>query len=274
MMKFSIRTLLVLVTVSALAMVAYQSHQRAVIEQKRCLEIAMRIDTLEQNQAVRANYRTTKLARDDLNASLQANRDRCEQAIQALVQRYSSIEPVDAETLSIRRSPAIRTDASQASLLFRLFVPANRPTWLKLGIHPQSTNAPSDRTEGSEDVLLVESVFNHSGPFELRLPPGEHVVALVVEDQDDSVGRFRLRLNEEMLTESVVIKSEDVRPNGYMSISAEQQIDFAPSRMLPRLVTFRFQQQSSKDSKSKSEVNLSVWLSDRSSSFSPFSAHH
>lgn len=273
-MKFSIRTLLALVTVSALAMVAYQSYQRAFIEQKRCLEIAMRIGTLEQNQTVQANYRTTKLAQDDLHASLQANRDRCEQAVQELVQRYSSIEPVDAETLSIRRSPAIRTDASQASLLFRLFVPANRPAWLKLGTHPQSTNAPSDRTEGSEDVLLAESVFNHSGPFELRLPPGEHVVALFVEDQEDSDGRFQLRLNDEMLIQLVVIKSEDIRPNGYSSVSAEEQIDFAPNRTLPRLVTFRFQQQSSKDSESKNEINLSVWLSERSSSFSSFSAHH
>ncbi|MEE2936774.1 MAG: hypothetical protein VYA84_12355 [Planctomycetota bacterium] len=270
MMKFSIRTLLALVTVSALAMVAYRSHQRAVIEQKHSLELAMRIDSLKQQQTVQVDYRTTKLAQDDLNASFQANRDRCEQTIPALVQRYSSIEPVDAETLSIRRSPAIRTDASQASLLFRLFVPANRPTWLKLGIHPQSTNAPSDRKEGSEDVLLVESAFDHSGPFELRLPPGEHAIALVVEQQENSVGRFRLRLNGEMLSQSMFITGEGVRANGYMSVSAQEQIDFAPRRTLPRLVTFRFQQQSSVDSESANQVNLSVWLSEQSSSFSSF----
>ncbi len=273
-MKFSIRTLLALVAVAAFAMVALRSYRKAITEQNRSVQLELAIESLEQQQVVQVDYRETKLAQDDLNASLQDNRDLCEQAIKVLVERYGLIKPVDAETLSIRRSPAIRADTSHAPILFKLFVPEDRPIWLKFGLHPQSTSAPSDRVAGSEDVLLGESAFNPSGPFELKLPPGEHEVAFLMEGPENAFGRFQVRLNSEVLAQPTVIAGSDVRRSGHMSISADQQVDFAPNRTLPRLVTFQLRQYETKDSESTKEFNLSVWLSDRSSSFSPFSALH
>ena len=274
MMKFSIRTLLAVIAVAALAMVAFQSHRRAITERNRGLQIAIAIETLEQQQTVQVDYRETKLAQDDLRASLRDNRDRCEQAIQTLVQRYASIEPGDAETLSIRRYPTIRTETTQAPVSFKLLVPEDRPIWLKFGLHPQDTNAPSDGVEGSEDVLLAESIFDQAGPFELRLPPGEHLVAFAMEDQVNRFRQLQVLFNDQLLAQLAVMVGNNVRRSGYQTTGADQQADFDGNRTLPRLVTIDLSLRDESNSESIKRFKVSAWLSNHSSSFRSFPARH
>ena len=269
-MRFSIRTLLAAMAVVALTMVAAQTHRKAMYQQNYLVQFALEIDTLEQQQKVQAEYRDTMLAQADLHKSLHDNRIRCEQAIETLVQRYGSIEPRDSETLSLRNYPTIRTDVGRAPLSFLVLVPEKRPVWLKYGFHKQGTDSPSDGRDGSETVLMADAPFDHAGPFEMQLPPGEHVVTCVIDESQQGTLLFRFRLNDQVLAQSVTTTDKHVSRSGYMSIAAQQQADFSRKRFLPHLATFRLNLRDEASSESKTTFQLSIWLSERSSYFAPF----
>jgi len=260
-----------LITLAALAMVAFQT--RRVVAQKKLEldQLQSELDTKSFQDSAQLNkkYRETNQALIDLRSALQENRERCEQAMTGIVERYATIERRDPAQLSIRSYPTLRSDSERASTAFLVSVPTDRTVWLKLGMH-QSRQSPADGIKDSEKSLIQDAPFDVVGPFELPLPAGEHVVYATVERPQQGQLTVRLRLDDRVLAEIKNRAGTSADTSGSMSIAAMKQVDYGPKRPLPRLLTQRLDVREDPNSEQEVEYSLSVWLSRTSSAFVEF----
>jgi hypothetical protein len=227
----------------------------------------MRLDQPAVHQAI--------LHTEDELAPLAAMRERSLQQFEKLRDKYSTMEPRKPDVLSLRGVPSLAKDRDPAPVLFRLLVPAERPVWLKCGVHPAKRSHHTSRNSDQEQDLLRQSPFSLSGPFEMQLPPGDHTLRISVGSADEGALPLEIALDETVLLRTSFV-SPQVSGAGYSYNSASSQLDFGPSQPLPWLLTAIMDLQGSSvlfnrhPSTTEETHALSLWLSDRASEFVRF----
>jgi hypothetical protein len=149
-----------------------------------------------------------------------------------------------------------------------MLVPTERPVWLKFGVHPAEEHRHASRTSDDERDLLTQSPFEPSGPFELRLTPGDQTLSIAVGSARDGSLPIVIHLNERALLKASFV-SADVNGAGWGHTSATSQVDFGSEQQLPWLMTASMNLRSSPSGMTHA---FSIWLSDRSSNFKRFPA--
>jgi len=271
-MRFSIREMLALISLVALGMLAWRTSEDARRDRARLAELRNEIKSLEARVWLdRPALHRAILRTHEEFESLHAMRERSIEHFDLLRQKYSTMEPPpEADVLSIRGIPSLQTDTGPAPVIFRLLVPQERPVWLKFGVHKVQRSVHSSRTSDDDSDLLTDSPFNASGPFEVRLPAGDHVLRIATGSAQEGSLPLVITLNDEVLLRSAFL-SADVTGAGSSYISAPSQINFGPRRPLPWLLTTIMNRRDPTSRKAHDTTHgFSVWLSDRSSSFTSF----
>jgi hypothetical protein len=161
-------------------------------------------------------------------------------------------------------------DGGPAPVVFRMLIPEERPTWIKFGVHKAKQSVNSSRSSEMDDDLLSESPFGASGPFEKRLPIGDHTLEIVTGRAKDGALPIAISINGEILVSTSFV-SADVSGNGTTYISAPSQIDFGPRRDPPWLYSANMNHHKPASAPERSDTHgFSVWLSDHSSKFQEF----
>lgn len=270
-MQFSIRALLALTFLAVLVMLLWRTRQEAIRDEQRLaklqneiksLELEVRLDQPDLHQAI--------LHAGDEFASLRAMRELALQQFDRLRQKYSTMEPPGAGQLSIRGVPTLRAGTGQPAVIFGIWVPEERPVWLKFGVHLADGSIQSLRDSDRDDDLLRDSPFDASGPFEIRLPAGHQTLKLATGPVQDDTLPVVVSLGDEVLGR-FVFNSPDVQGTNEIYISARSQLDFAPDRRLPRLLTSRMRlRDPTSGERPDTTYACSLWLSDHSSNFERF----
>jgi len=178
---------------------------------------------------------------------------------------YCVIEPKGQDTLSFRRRKKRRSGPWR---LVKVWVPESRPVWLNFGIHDQKN---STRVVPDSKQLMKDSPLSKTGPMQLHLKPGEHIIEFSVEDKQGTnrqnqltFPRCALKLDGELLLETEFedhrFSCDDCLSNPYASISYRQQ-DFPPKSKLKWLFAVRFDH--SKEAQKFPRYIAKVWLSDQ-----------
>lgn len=266
-MRFSIRTLLAVITLAALVMLAFQTRRSSMASAARLSQLESEVDSLitvlqPDNPEAQAYQNATS----DLHASLRENRDRCEEALLGLIDKYAAIEVRDPAFVSLRSYPTLKDGPRENHLAFRIVISEERSVWLKLGFHLGHLDSLYDSLEGIESKLLSEAPFNWTGPLEIQIPPGTHIIQMDSNEPQDGQVMIRMLLNDQVLAQLKNVPTVIAKAIGNMSISARKQIDYQLNRPLPNLMTLRIDVQETPKS-TDTEYSLSCWLSDRSSSF-------
>lgn len=270
-MRFSIKTLLAITFLIALALLAWRTIEDARRDRARLelvkaevkqLEARVRLDDPELHQVI--------LCTIDEVQPLHVMRERAIAHFDMLREKYSSIEPRGPEVLSIRGLPSMQVDNESSPTVFRMIVPEERGIWLKFGVHQVERNMNSSRSSDQEDDLLSDSPFDDSGPFEIKLSPGDQTLSVAAGPAKDGLLPIEIRLDEALLLRTT-FHSPDVSGTGSSHISAPSQIDFDARRELPWLLSSSMGTRSSAtDNERGLTYAFSMWLSDRSSDFKGF----
>jgi hypothetical protein len=270
-MRFSIRELLCLAVLAALGMLAYRNHQEAEQEQAKRALLQNEVQSLEARlrQENPALHQAILRSMDE-SQSLQDARQRAIDHFDLIRQKYSTIEPQGADVLSLRGVPMLPAGNGPAPIGFRMLVPEQRAIWLKYGVHPTKRNTQSGRGSEQESDLLTKSPFLDSGPFELRLPAGDQILAVTMDAAEDGSLPFTITLDDQILLRSAFVAPE-VTGAGWSSLSGAIQIDFDLKRALPSLMTVNMSLRSDRSGDTAAKpCGFSMWLSDHSSDFAEF----
>ena len=126
------------------------------------------------------------------------------------------------------------------------------------------------RESDQEDDLLTASPFEQTGPFEIKLAPGDHTLTIATGDADAGAVPVTIKWNDHRLLTTSFISSE-VTGTGRTNVSAQKQIDYPPKRDLPWLLTVQMNVNDPNTGSRKPQTHaFSVWLSDQSSDFARF----
>ena len=256
-MRFSIRSLLALTLLVALAALAWKNlvelrRMEAQIEVVRASSQAAQ-DRIEV-QFYSPGYQQRKLEQDDIAAmALKASRQ-----FRQLEEKYGTLESVDENTFSFRTLPSLQISEGQ-DVKLRLFIPAHRPVWLKCVV---TANETARRAPG-DDQLLRTSPFTKTGPFEWRLPLGMHDLTISYRHAVDGKMPFKLQLDHDVLLETEYV-DPDVRHASLSWPNAQQASHTPPDKKLPGLMRAAISL-----SLNRRAEHFVVWLADSSSEFAP-----
>jgi len=152
-------------------------------------------------------------------------------------------------------------------------VPKKRPVWLKFGFF----EPPKDTFQSSKLGKAVDdSPFTESGPFELKLPPGEHLVECnqlggATFRKRDVPPTIEIKVDGEVLLSTVDPDPTVIVLGDNPSTKFTQQ-NFSGKKRLPCLVRLNFRKSVGNDPVGPSiqTVGCSLWLDGRSSKFKQF----
>jgi hypothetical protein len=266
-MTFSLRDLLALVFLAALGLLAWRSGDDARREKLRLAQLQDKIKALEAE--VRWDQPALHQAILHTHEEFQplgAMRERSLAHFDVLREKYSVMEPREANVLSLRGVPSLPPDSGSAPVLYRLLVPPERDVWLKFAVHVAEKSGQQSKTLDEARDLLSESSLGASGPFEVPLPPGEHWLRIVTGPAREGALPVLISLDETVLLRKSFI-SADVRGTSSSYTSALTQFDVHPRDDLPRLLTAKM---GLEQGSTEPAYAFSVWLSDRTSNFARF----
>lgn len=182
-----------------------------------------------------------------------------------LRQKYSILEEREADVLSLRGIPSLSIDTEPAPAVFRLWVPKERPVWIKFGVREATPSRPSSSSDNDRD-LLSDSPFRASGPFETQLPPGDQTLQIAAGSAREGSLPLCITLGETVLLRTS-FDSPSVSGTGSSHITGATQLDYGPRQQLPWLLTSTMNVGEPATEKPHA---FSLWLSDRASGFAPF----
>lgn len=268
MMRFSIRTLLGVTFVVAVGLLAWRMAQDVEEAEARIEVIKAEIKPLEARVRLDdpALHQVILNTRDQYD-SLFAMRDRAVEHFDVLRDKYSAVEPRGDDVLSLRTLPSLQTDGGHKPVVLRLWVPETRTIWLKCGVHPVDRSVSSSRPPDEESDLVRASPFEHSGPFEMKLPPGDHLLTIHTGATDNGSLPMSLSFDSEVLLKTAFV-APDVTGSSSSHISGAVQTDYSRRQPLPWLLTANMNLDN--NNSSKTSFGFSVWLSDHSSEFAAF----
>jgi hypothetical protein len=270
-MTFSIRNLLALVVVAALGIVAWRSHQDAQREQDRLTKLLTEIKSAEQRLSLDNPplHQAMLITRDEYEA-IRKLRKHCDANIELLREKYGSIEPRGPDVLSIRNLPSIRGDTGQTPVALRVYTPKERKVWIKYGVHNNMNSIPA--SPDFESGLLRQSPFDHVGPYEKRLSPGQHVLSMTIGDASAGSLPFRITLDSRILIDSA-FKSASHTGGGVIGSTpqAMQQMNFKDGKLhWGGLISARMTLRDDEGNNPPKSFKFLVWLSDETSGLSSF----
>jgi hypothetical protein len=266
-MTFSLRDLLALFVLLALALLGWRTSQQARQEKARLVELRKEIEKLEVCMRLdRPDLHQAMLNTLDEMQPLAEMRQRALAQLDLLRSRYGGLEPRGADVLSLRGLPSLPEGEEPAPILFRLLVPEQRPLWLKFGVHAAQQFRHSSRNPEDERELLPRSPFTISGPFEMRLPSGDQTLRITIGTARDGELPVTISLNDGVLLRTTFV-SAGTSGTGYSHISAGSQLDYRASQKPPWLLTAIMDQ---REQPSGNTHAFSVWLDERESDFLPF----
>jgi hypothetical protein len=300
-MKFLIRDIFIATLFIAIGAMYFSTE-------KNLLVVTARLASQDQaNAAARTLNSKLMSERDmvqaDIDCSIQIDdlAKQIESHFPALQAKYSSIEPRDNKTVSVRQVPMLIDRQTGIDLTrIRIHVPTDRRVFLKFGVAaltPSATDLQKQTTQTQvgtkweqhfdlnldgftlRETLEVTTRYDRptswetineysvAGPYERRLRSG--LIDLDWSNRLNSQGfwEMQLSLNEQTLLTTVLELKEAC--NSYNSLLAKDQLDFAADDQLPGLFTSaRVTTSSSKLPPPQFQIH--VWLEDQSSGFGEF----
>jgi hypothetical protein len=265
-MTFSLRDLLALFVLLALALLGWRTWQQTRLEKARLAELRDEIKQLEiQVRLDNPALHQAMLNTLDEHQPLAGMRQRSLGQFERLRTKYGGLEPRGADVLSLRGLPSLPEGDEPAPVLYRLWVPEDRPVWLKFGVHEMDPSHHRSRSSDDEQDLLDRSPFTLSGPFEMRLPPGDQTLRIAIGAARGGELPVSIALDDTVLLRST-FASEGVSGASYGYTTAASQVDFPANQKPPWLLTASMQLRNTSAGKTQA---CSVWLSDRASGFAP-----
>lgn len=264
-MKISLRGLIVTAMVIAGALLAMSAYNDIRRDHQRMAQLQEEINQLERSLMI-TNPRRIEILHHELEefASVQSIRDQAVQHAQLIREKYSHVDARGPDTFSFRSVPSGLAKTGMHSFEFRLIVPENRQIWLKLAVHTVDDQVASEESFDRKTNFLKVSSLTDSGPFQIQLPPGEHLLAICEQTSQDRWTVISLNLGERKLFESKYYQSQSGISSS--SNSATEQLDFAPDATLPWLLTSYFPLDPT-NSPTQTTTAYSVWLSNTQSEF-------
>lgn len=261
-MTFSIRELLALGFVVALSFLTFRTFVDTSQQRARLTQLQVEVQTLEAELLFSGPISQI----EDEFAPLHTSSERAVEHFPQLREKYSTIQPRGPGVMSVRSIPNFDSDRIQ----YRIIVPEGRSVWLKFGVHMVSTTTSSSRESDKEDDLLTASPFEHNGPFEIELSPGDHTLTVTTDEVDAGVLPVTVDWDDETLLQTDFV-STDVSGKGGPRISAKKQIDYPSNRQLPWLLTVDMDLRDPSTGNRPTQTHaFSIWLSDHSSEFTEF----
>ena len=222
-MKFSIRALMVLTLMVAAWTLAVAKMYEAKKLESALGSAKVELVALKNQASMFTEYRYFQTPIEDCTAehdeylSSQAARDVALEKFREIQQRFLTIEPKDAETLSIRMVPQLRNGSELPPQAFRLWAPESRRIWLKWS--PTDSPSMSPPKVEKPDELLP-------GPYAVALTPGDHMIKFWNRPGNNG-GEIRLVLDDQLL---IKLALPEARTAGLSSVGHDAQIDYAKDR--------------------------------------------
>ena len=269
-MQFSIRSLLAMLLLCGILFPLVMGLGQVRREEAMLRQLANEIDLYRQRLALNDPQRK-RLRQHQLEeyASLRSLRDTAETHFASVQAKYGTIEPRGPGVLSLRTVPQLSLDGTPPPVVFRLSVPKERQVWLKYAVVP--------RTDRNRDPVKLDQIeqppidtgFDHNGLYEVRLRPGERMLAIQSGPVVANVLPIVMRLDEKDLL-GTRFSCDGVPRTGSFHISGRKQIDFDEDRRLPWLLKVNVTIESEGGSREEAPYAGCFWLSDRSSGFNAF----
>ena len=269
-MRFSLRSLLAIILLCAIAFPLIIQIGEVRVDEAKRLQMGKEIQILRTQLALDdpARQRVHR-HQDDQYASLHQLRDRAEQHFQSLQEKHGRIESRGPDVLSLRSIPQISTDQRQPPIVYRVLVPAQRDVWLKFTVLAGSSASRSSQQLDRPTEPPIDSGFQHVGPYELRLQPGDQRLRIETGPVIENTLPIAVYVNDDLLL-STSFSGDGVPSNGMFRISGTTQIDYGANAQLPWLMNFDVKLQRDNDANRDVAFDGCLWLSDRSSGFHPF----
>ncbi|MCA9140591.1 MAG: hypothetical protein KDB00_27655, partial [Planctomycetales bacterium] len=201
--------------------------------------------------------------------SIRRLRDIAERQFQVIQHKYGSIEPKGPEIVALRTVPQLSLDGNLAPVVFRISVPTEREVWLKYALVP--AGGGSQASEKLDQILESHPGpgFEHSGPFQRRLPSGECILQVDANKTIDNMLPVSIRLNDQVILESS-FTGDGVPRTGSFHISGQTQLDFPVSRPLPWLLNIQIRVEQQGGAHVNAPADGCLWLSTKPSDFEDF----
>ncbi|QEF96452.1 hypothetical protein Mal15_04800 [Stieleria maiorica] len=202
-------------------------------------------------------------------ASMGTVRKRAERQFERIQQKYGGIEVRGADVLSLRTVPQLSLGQSQPPVVYRLLVPTDREVWLKYAVVPAEGISRSPDKLDQLQTPVEASGFADPGPYQLRLAPGEQLLAVQTGPSNGRELPIAIRIDDKPLLDSS-FRSEGVPSSGAHHISGLRQFDVLKSRRLPWLQSIQIKVTMEDETRQDAAHHGSLWLSDQPSGFDPF----
>ena len=298
-MKFLIRDIFVMTFFIALVIVYFTTEDQLLVAN-------LQLASQQQENAAARTFNSKLMAEREI---VQAEIDyvtqiedlakQLEPHFPALQAKYSAIETRGDKTVSVRQIPTIvdRQTGIDATRI-RVLVPPDRTVFLKFGVasrkpdrtaqlgneaQPQTETTWEQRidygialrdtqkvTTSEERPTTWDTINEYSnvGPYQRKLTSGLQDIDWSNRRNSKGHWEMHLLLNEQTLLTTVVLEKKTVS-NGYNSLLAKEQLDYAFDAPLPDLFTsFRVTPPSNNQTPPKFRIH--VWLDDQPSDFSEF----
>ena len=269
-MRFSIRSLLAILLLCAISFPLVSGIADLRRDEEIQMQLRVEIEALRERMALDdpQRQRIKQHQRDELT-SIRTMREQAERQFETLQQKYGGIDVRGPDVLSLRTVPQLRRDKTQPPVVFRIHVPTDRDVWLKYAVIPaEGVSRSPDQLDQRQDPP-VGSGFVHPGHYEVKLEPGEHLLAVETGPVRGKVLPASVRLDDKPLLETE-FSGDGIPSTGAYHISGTKQLDFPPPRRLPWLLKIKVDLRLDDDSRRDASFDGCLWLSDRSSGYAPF----
>lgn len=269
-MKFSIRELLAVTLLVVLGMLVWRASRDARRDESRLTRLRSEIEALEaQLRLDDPTLHQVILNRRDEFMSLRSTRQRAVEHFELLRAKYSTMQQPEPGVLAIRGVPSLAAGSGRSPTTFGLWLPAEREVWLQFGVHQEKHGSRRFQTPEERKGLLTDSPFDHSGPFERRLPPGRHTLSITTGPAGDEGMPVVIQWDGDELLRSTFV-TDDMSGGSGSWISGRSQLEFGRDEAMPWLMTQHFDPSHEPGNPPPATYGFSVWLSDESSGFADF----
>lgn len=266
-MKYSLRVLLALLVFSGLAFAIIQSvyglrllqaEQAAMQQEIEAVRAVMRLD----DEA----FQTVNRHRLEQLSSLKQLSEISDKKLLEIQQRYGGVEVRGSDVISLRTIPMPRLADGKSRTAFRLHIPEMRTVWMKCGVLEADLARGNARSLDGRKANQFggDSSFEHVGPYEQKLEPGDHVLTVISGGTREHYAEILVKLDGDNLLSSFA-SAEGLSTLGRTSISGRKQVDFGRKRGTPWLLSQKFRLNKPGDT-----YALVLWLSESSSQHAPF----
>lgn len=269
-MRFSIRSLLAVMLLFAISFplvigVRQTRHDEALLTQL-ANEIKNERQSLFLDDPQR--LRVGQHQREEYLA-IRKLRDKAEQHFQSLQDKYGHLEDRGADVLSLRTVPQLSLDSSSPPVVFRLNVPTKRKVWLRYALVPWDNHQQTPVDLDKADDAPKDSGFEHVGPYQIQLDPGERLLSVKTGPAIERVMPIVIRLDNQPLIKTR-FSADGIPHSGAYHLSGREQLDIPQSRALPWLLYVRIRLENENKPSTNAAYCISLWLSDRPSQFDRF----